>query len=336
MKGFAEFIASEYFKAGEKTALIICGPTASGKSALSEELCGLIGGEIVSCDSMQIYRMMDIGTAKPTASEREACRYHMIDIADPWENYSAYMYKQTAATVIDDIFGRSKVPVICGGTGLYVNALIDNREYSEEPEDFVFDEKLREDKELSIKLFNENDRPGLHLMLEKYDPEAAGVIHQNNVKRVFRALTLYFSTGKTRDVRNKESLANEADINYLTFGLFPERNELYEKINARVDIMREKGLSKEVEKVYSACRDHLPAAEVESLDILKYTALSAIGYKELIPYLDFPELKPLNAEGFSVDSDILFDRIKQDTRQYAKRQITWFKRTPGLIPLCPS
>jgi len=318
-------IAAEYKNADDKKSVIICGPTASGKSDVAMELAYLIGGEIVSCDSMQIYRLMDIGTAKATKEMREKVPHHMIDIVDPWENYNVFMYKKAAREVINDIISRGKVPVICGGTGLYVNTLIDNRTYSDEPEGTFFSEELRLEKENCDRLFENGDRDALHELLAKYDPEAANEIHKNNVKRVYRALCLYFITGKVRSVRNELSHEEGPDLSFMTYCLMPGREDLYKRIDNRVDIMRGLGLMDEVRTVYGACREKLPKSELENLDILKLTALNAIGYKELIPLLDFSELKALR----TLDEDASFDKIKQNSRQYAKRQITWFKKTPG-------
>ncbi len=325
MTGIAERIADEYKISSKTDAVIVCGPTASGKSDAAMELCSIIGGEIVSCDSMQIYRLMDIGTAKATPEMRQKIPHHMIDIADPWGNYSLYMYKKAALAVIEDIISRGKVPVICGGTGLYVNTLIDNRQLTDLPDDSFFSEESRLEKEKCDCLLKENDIDGLHLILEKNDPEAASQIHKNNVKRVYRSLCLYFMTGKTMAERNDESLKSGSEYSFLTYCLMPDRGSLYRRIDARVDIMREAGLFNEAERVYSACRDNLPSDAAASLEILKLTALNAIGYKELIPLFDFPELKPLKI----YNPDEAFDMIKRDSRQYAKRQITWFKRTPG-------
>lgn len=324
----AKLIAEEYKSAEQKTAVIVCGPTASGKSSLAMELCGLLNGELISCDSMQIYRMMDIGTAKPSVRDRELVPHHMIDITDPWENYSAFMYKNDAVKAISEVFSRSKVPVICGGTGLYVNALIDNREYSCEPDNAFFSEEFRAEKKKCDCCLEKGDRASLHDMLKKYDPEAAAEIHMNNVKRVYRALYLYFVTGKVRAQRNLESTANSPEFGFNVYCLMPRREELYERINSRVDIMREEGLAEEADRVYAACREKIPAEEVSDLRILKRTALSAIGYKELIPLLDYPELAPVK-EDLPYDAVSVFEKIKQDTRQYAKRQLTWFKKTPG-------
>ena len=318
-------IAAEYKNADDKKSVIICGPTASGKSDVAMELAYLIGGEIVSCDSMQIYRLMDIGTAKATKEMREKVPHHMIDIVDPWENYNVFMYKKAAREVINDIISRGKVPVICGGTGLYVNTLIDNRTYSDEPEGTFFSEELRLEKENCDRLFENGDRDALHELLTKYDPEAANEIHKNNVKRVYRVLCLYFITGKVRSLRNELSHEEGPDLSFMTFCLMPGREDLYKRIDKRVDIMRELGLMDEVKTVYAACREKLPQSEVYSLDILKLTALNAMGYKELIPLLDFSELKALR----TLDEDASFDKIKQNSRQYAKRQITLFKKTPG-------
>ncbi|MBQ7445292.1 MAG: tRNA (adenosine(37)-N6)-dimethylallyltransferase MiaA [Clostridia bacterium] len=328
-------IADEYRRQSGPSAIIICGPTASGKSHLAMELCGLLGGELVSCDSMQIYRMMDIGTAKPSLEDRKKIPHHMIDIVDPWENYSVFKYKESAEIITGDIISRGKVPVFCGGTGLYINTLIDNRTYTDEPEDTYFCEEYRAEKEKCDQLFESGDKVLLHGLLAKYDPEAAAEIHMNNIKRVYRQLVLFFVTGKPRQQRNEESLLHTPKLRYLTYCLLPERDLLYKKINERVDDMREKGLDDEVRMVYAACRNNVSDESVKSLDILKLTALNAIGYKEIIPYLDFPELRELGIPEERWCRDAVYDRIKKDTRRYAKRQITWFKKTPGTVFLSP-
>jgi len=309
----AERIIKEYCEgSGDRRAIIICGPTASGKTSVSLEVADKLGGEIVSCDSMQIYRYMDIGTAKATAEEKKVAPHHMIDIVMPWESYSVFQYKEAAEKCIDDILSRGKVPIITGGTGLYVNTLVDNRQYvvPDDPYDVEALEKARA-------LYENCAHDKLYNLLCDVDPGAADNIHSNNVKRVFRAVELFYITGKTQEVRNAESVALPGDIEYKIYCKNPERDILYERINKRVDLMISQGLLDEVRMVYNMCREN--TASIEELEGL--TSLQAIGYKELIPYID-SDVDTLN---------IAVDAVKQNSRRYAKRQLTWFKKTPGVI-----
>ena len=328
MLNVCERIITEYTsKRAEnpETAIIICGPTASGKTGVSLELAKRLDGEIVSCDSMQIYKYMDIGTAKADAEEQKISPHHMIDVVYPWENYSVFQYKNAAEKCIRDILERGKVPVIVGGTGLYVNSLIDNRKYSEkgsgdEALEYIYDE---ENLSRCCELYAGNQCEELHNILKKVDPDAAQVIHQNNTKRVFRALELYFTTGKTQKVRNEESVTVPSEFSYLVYCLCPDREKLYEKINRRVDIMMENGLFEEAVSVYKLCENNISG----DFYPLGTTALQAIGYKELIPLVE------KYIENGAVDEEALLaatDLIKQNSRHYAKRQITWFKKTPGV------
>lgn len=288
-------------KKDHDNVLIIAGPTGSGKSKLALSLCERYDIELVSCDSMQIYRMMDIGTAKATRDEMAMIPHHMIDIIDPWENYNAYLYKDAAQKCIDDILKRGKLPVVCGGTGLYVNTLIDNREFTEtinEKEyEFIYDMDIGE----------------AYRRLGEIDPTACEIIHINNEKRVRRALVLCLATGKSMNERNAESHKFESKFNYTTICLMPNREKLYENIDKRVEKMFDMGLVAEANNVYQEVIKHVDAEAA-----LKLTAMSAIGYKELLP----PGSVPL---------DFAKEQIKIDTRHYAKRQITWFKKTPGAI-----
>ena len=332
----AEIIKKEYLN-NPKDGIIICGPTCSGKSSAALEAAEALGGEIVSADSMQLYRFMDIGTAKPTREERQRVPHKMLDIIDPWENYNVFRYTKAAAAEIDEISRRGKVPIICGGTGLYVNSLIDMRNYGEDE---------GESEEISV---ISGDGEALYSELKAVDPEAAALTHPNNEKRVKRFLELYYKTGLVKAERDRRSLANPPVKHYNVFCLLPERERLYEKINLRVDIMREQGLFEECKRVYNMCRENFsgPAEEIETL-----TAMLAIGYRELIPIVknQSDEIKDgksgeiINSQsgeiingqsGEIINSqsgeiiDSAFDLIKQDTRRYAKRQFTWFKRTPG-------
>lgn len=276
--------------------VVIIGATATGKSSLGIKLAS-DNGEIVSGDSMQIYRRMDIGTAKPGKSELEAVRHHLIDIADIEEPFSAERFLTMAKEAISDIVSRGKRPVLVGGTGFYIESLINGTEFA----------KAEGDPELRKALFEKAESLGAEALyedLKKADPESAAAIHPNNVKRVVRALELLSVTGKTKTELNalsrKNAKAFDCEIIYLSYG---DRNRLYEKINARVDKMFDEGLE---EEVYSLWKDGLERTP---------TASQAIGYKEFFPYF----------KG-TVSLSEVKETIKQATRNYAKRQETYFNR----------
>lgn len=275
--------------------IAIVGPTASGKTSLGVAVCKALNGEVVSCDSMQIYKGMDIATAKPTVHEMQGIKHHLIDFADPCEIYSVAKYCEDAKAVIDDIHLRNKTAVLVGGTGLYYSSLVDNIEFLPEQTDFEYREmlKLRAEKEGPQALFDE---------LAIIDPQAASKLHANNVGRVIRALEIYHTTGKTITMQNELSRQTPADFE-LTAICLDARNRqyLYDRINKRVDIMIQNGLLDEVEKSYNSD--------------LGRTARQAIGHKELYPY--FSGEKSL---------DDCIENLKMQTRRYAKRQLTWFRR----------
>lgn len=278
----------------------VIGPTASGKTDYAIRLAKENNGEVVSCDSMQIYRYMDIGTAKPTTDEMQGVPHHMIDIANPDETYSVARFVKEARIYIDDVLSRGKTPILCGGTGLYFDSIIKNIDFAET----VTDNDYR--NELS-KLAKINGNQYLHDMLMQVDQSSAEVIHPNNIKRIIRALEIFHTTGKTKTEMDKESIKDtiyDAEI----FGLNRERSKLYERINLRVDIMMEMGLLDEVQRL------------IDMGISRKSTSMQAIGYKEMAEYLD----------GFC-ELDEAVDAIKQESRRYAKRQITWFKRNPDII-----
>ena len=279
--------------------IIVGGATASGKSDLALKICGDFGGALISADSMQIYKRLDIGTAKPTVSERAAIRHYLIDIKEPWENYSAADFVCDAKAAINDALSRGMLPVICGGTGLYIEALIHPTEYEKST---GIDDNLR--KKLSAR-----DAHSLWEELCSIDPEAASAIHENNKKRVVRALEIYYNTGKTKTETDKEQKKYNSDFDYLLLITdFSDRDALYDRINRRVDMMIQNGLVEET-------------AELLKNNDLRdgTTAYQAIGYKELFPY--FKGEKSL---------DECIDKLKQATRNYAKRQITWFSRYDGV------
>ncbi len=282
-----------------KKIVAIAGPTASGKTALALKIAERFDGEVVSCDSMQIYRHMDVGTAKPSIEEMERVPHHMIDIVEPSENYSVADFVEKARECIDDIIDRGKLPVLAGGTGLYMDSIIENIEFG----DFGSDQEFRREME---RLAAQQGNEAVHKLLEEKDPEAAEKIHPNNVRRVIRALEVCRLTGKTFTQVNMESRRQKM-YDALIFAIDTEREVLYERINARVDRMLEEGLFEEVQGL-------------KSMGIRKeHTAMQAIGYKELMEVLD-------GECGF----DEAVEKIKQESRRYAKRQLTWFKRNKDI------
>ena len=277
--------------------IVICGPTASGKTALAAALARELGGEVVSADSMQVYRRMDIGTAKPTAEEMGDVPHHMIDVADPEENYSVARYVQEAIPVVDGILARGRVPIVAGGTGLYIDNLIAGRQFAP----FPAESGLREELQARAR------REGLAALaaeLARVDPETAARLHPNDEKRIIRALEVWQATGRTLSQHDRESRAVPPRYAALTIGLdFADRADLRARIDRRVDEMMERGLEEEVRGLLAGGLS--PGC----------TAMQAIGYKELAAAL--AEGRPA-AEGA--------EEIKLRSRQYAKRQLTWFRR----------
>ncbi len=286
--------------------LVICGPTATGKTALAVECAARLGGEIVSCDAFQIYRGLDIGTAKPTQSERRGIVHHMIDVADPEEAFSVSDFERMALPAVEDILSRGKTPVLCGGTGFYLNAILYRHSYGDAP-------ASEEIRAKYAALFEAEGRHALHARLAAVDPESAERLHENDVKRVIRALEIYELTGR------KKSAQNDGDIARYPFCAvsfdYP-REELYRRIDARVRGMVAAGL---FEEVRALLRRGVPAAA---------QSMQAIGYKEVAEFLE-------NGADLSTMPDVI-SRIAQNTRNYAKRQITFFKRTQGLVLLAPT
>lgn len=272
----------------------VVGPTASGKSDLAVEICRKFGGEAVSADSMQIYKGMDIATAKPTETEKKGIPHYMMDFLESSEPYSVALYQQAAEKCIADIHGRGKLPVVVGGTGLYVDTLLNNVKLSEES----YDEELRRS------LLQKAENEGAEVLLDELreiDPEYAAKLHPNNVKRIVRALEIYKTTGTTPT--EQIALSKQASP-YRTciIALDAEnRQYLYDRIDRRVDIMLERGLEAEA-------REYLSRSDVQ-------TSAQAIGYKELKPYFDG-----------EMTLDEAAENLKRATRRYAKRQLTWFRR----------
>ena len=287
---------------GKLPVLAIAGPTASGKTGLSIELAKRLNGEIISCDSMQLYRYMDIGTAKPTEEEKRGVPHHLMDFLDPTDpkGYSCADYARDAKAVVEDIFSRGKLPIFCGGTGLYLDAFLRGGSFETTEVDHDLRRELTEFAEI-------HGAEALHAMLRELDPEAAEATHPNNVKRVVRAIEIYRATGCKKSELDRRSREVESPYNALVIGLqYQDREILYHRIGRRVDIMLADGLVEETKKlremgVFETC----------------ITAAQAIGYKELFPYLDG-----------EATLDEVTEILKAATRHYAKRQITWFSAKP--------
>ena len=280
-----------------KKVVVVCGPTASGKTALAVALAKAHNGEVVSADSMQIYRRMDIGTAKPTREEMEGIPHHMIDVIDPEEDFSVARYVDMAASCVDDILSRGKLPIIAGGTGLYIDSLLSGRTFSA----FSPESPLR--GELEGRIRSEGGQVLLD-ELAKVDPESAARLHPNDEKRIVRALEVYLTTGKTITQHNAETLAIPPRYDALTLNLsYEHREDMWGRIDRRVDVMMEQGL---VEEVRALLNSGVPD---------KCTAMQAIGYKEMVQAIRVTGDYAAGAE-----------EIKLRSRQYAKRQLTWFKR----------
>lgn len=282
-----------------KRIVVIVGPTASGKTALSIEVAKRFDGEIVSGDSMQIYRYMDIGTAKPALQERQGISHHMIDFLSPEQNYDVAGFVRDARRCINDIHSRGKLPVLVGGTGLYIDHVVKDTEFAEMVTDPAYRQEL-------LLLAEKHGNEHLHRVLYEVDPQAAEKIHANNVRRVIRALEVFHTTGKTFTQCNQQSVKAPV-YDAVWFGLNMPREILYERINRRVDLMMEQGLLDEVKRVLAM------GVNTQS------TSMQAIGYKELVRYLN----------GDYTLSEAV-ELIKQESRRYAKRQLTWFKRNPEI------
>ena len=280
--------------------IVICGPTASGKTSLSIELAKQINGEIVSCDSMQIYKDMTIGTAKPTKEEMDGIKHYLLDFVSPDQRYSVAEYKKDAENAIEKIISEGKVPIVVGGTGLYLEALIYNIEYQNIEEDMEYRNKLYE-------IEREQGLSKLYEMASKIDSKAMEKISPNDKKRICRVLEIYHLTGKTKTELEEESRKNEPKYNYKLFGITMDREKLYERINLRVDIMINQGLIDEVKNLLKKY-NNFP------------TAMQGLGYKEVVEYLN----------GL-ITKDEMIDKIKMETRRYAKRQLTWFRKYKNLI-----
>ena len=280
--------------------ICIAGPTASGKTALAVSLAKELDGEVVSCDSMQVYRRMDIGTAKPSLREMDGIVHHMLDVAEPEEDFSVSRYCSMATPIVEDILSRGKTAIIAGGTGLYMDALIRGNAFAPFPTT-----GMRE------KLEQQADREGMAAMLallQSIDPESAGRLHLADRKRILRALEVYYETGETITAHNRKTQQQPPRFRPLWLGLdFDPRAELYRRIDLRVDSMLRQGLLEEIKTLLSS---GIPE---------KCTAMQAIGYKEFVSAL----------EGECSLQEAV-DEVKKASRHYAKRQLTWFRRNPAI------
>ena len=280
--------------------IVITGPTATGKTAFGVSLAEQLSGEVVSADSMQIYKYMDIGTAKPTQEEMRGVPHYMIDCVSPFEDYSAARYVEDAAKCCDDILSRGKTPIIVGGTGLYIDSLLSGRDFA-----------LRGDEELRASLNEEYDTLGGKVLLSRlseFDPEAADRLHANDKKRIVRALEIFMSTGITITEHDRQSKLVPPRYDAVKFALtFENRQDLYDRIDMRVDKMMAEGLEHEVRSLLS-----MGVPE-------KNTAMQAIGYKELVSAVNGLD---------SIENAV--DKIKQESRRYAKRQLSWLRRDDAL------
>ncbi|MDR0918383.1 MAG: tRNA (adenosine(37)-N6)-dimethylallyltransferase MiaA [Oscillospiraceae bacterium] len=273
------------------------GATASGKTAYAIEYAQKHGGEIINADSQQVYEGLDIATAKPSQEELYAIKHHLINVIPREQNFSVYEYVNLAKPIIEDISQRGKIPIICGGTGLYIDTLLNNIELQTLPTDEILRKELEN-----------TDKEELYNRLQKIDPLACEKIHPNNHKRICRALEVYILTGKTFTELNEISRSAEKKYDVTYVGLtFSNRETLYNRINLRVDKMLETGLLKEVQEAYKKYGNSL-------------TSSAAIGYKELIPYIE-------NA----VSLEDCVENVKKATRNYAKRQITWFRKNKQIL-----
>lgn len=285
----------------KKPLVILTGPTAVGKTALSIKLASEIGGEIISADSMQVYRQMDIGSAKIKPEEMGGIPHHLIDILEPEEEFNVCLFEKLALEAMEQIYERGHIPVVVGGTGFYIQALLYQIDFTEEETDTAYRDKLWQ-------LGEEKGNHYLHELLRKVDPKSAEEIHENNRKRVIRALEFYENSGKPISTHNKEQRQKTSAYNSCYFVLTDDRKKLYERIESRVDQMLSKGLVDEVRTLKErGCNASM-------------VSMQGLGYKEILEYLD-GRCSLLEA----------VEKIKKETRHFAKRQLTWFRREKDVI-----
>ena len=285
-----------------KKILIICGPTASGKTSLAIECAKLLNTEIISADSMNVYKGLDIGTAKPSANEREEIKHHLIDVVSPFENFTVFDYREKALEVINSLHDKGKIPIICGGTGFYINSLLYDLSYGNSPANLEAREKY-------MKLALENGNQFVYNILMEKDLETAKKLHPNDLKRVIRALEICESDVKKSDI--KDQLIPNFD--YRAYSIDFDSETLYKRINERVDVMLKDGLVNEVKGLLSQGVSK------------KNQCMQGIGYKEVLPFIN---------EEYSLEQ--MAELIKLNTRHYAKRQRTFFRKLPNLVYLKPN
>lgn len=280
----------------KKKLIILTGPTAVGKTALSVELAKEIGGEIISADSMQVYKYMNIGSAKITPDEMQGISHHLVDILDPKEEFNVFLFQKLAKEAMEKIYSNGHIPILVGGTGFYIQSVLYDIDFTDNDADTPYRNELE-------KLALEKGAEHLHNLLRKVDAESADAIHANNVKRVIRALEYYKLTGKPISQHNKTEREKESPYNFCYFVLNDERSKLYERIEQRVDKMVTDGLIDEVKRLKDMGLDR------------SFVSMQGLGYKEILAYL----------EG-EYDLERALYLIKRDTRHFAKRQLTWFRR----------
>lgn len=279
-----------------KPLIILTGPTAVGKTALSIRLAKAIGGEIISADSMQVYRRMDIGSAKIIKEEMMGVPHHLIDVLEPDEEFNVTVFQKLAKAAVEEIYSRGNIPIVAGGTGFYIQALLNDIDFTENGEDT----SIRDELEAIAK---EKGAEHLHGMLLAIDPESAKQIHANNIKRVIRAIEYYRQTGERISEHNKREREKESPYDFLYYVVNTDRDILYQRIDQRVDEMMKQGLVQEVKELKdSGCTRNM-------------VSMQGLGYKEILDYL----------QGECTLSEAVY-LLKRDTRHFAKRQITWFKR----------
>ena len=284
----------------KKPLIILTGPTAVGKTALSIELAKAVNGEMISADSMQVYRMLDIGTAKIKPEEMDGIRHYLIDVLEPTEDFNVFRFQQMAKAALEEIYAKGKIPIVVGGTGFYIQALLYDITF-EETEESPYRKKLEQYAKI-------NGAHALHEQLKDIDPVSYQEIHENNVKRVIRALEFYHDTGYPISTHNALERKKESPYNFAYFVLNDDRQKLYNRIEYRIDQMLEDGLVKEVQSALAyGCTKEM-------------VSMQGLGYKEIIPYL----------EGNCSLEDAVYI-LKRDTRHFAKRQLTWFRRERDVI-----
>ncbi len=285
----------------KRPLVILTGPTAVGKTALSIALAKAIGGEIISADSMQVYRHMDIGSAKITPEEMEGIPHYLIDVLEPDQEFNVVVFQELAKQAAAEIYSRGHIPIVAGGTGFYIQALVYDIDFTENDEDTAFRRTLEEQAK-------REGTEALYERLRAVDPESCESIHAHNIKRVIRAIEFYEKTGKKISEHNREQRQNDSPYNFAYFVLNDDRERIYERINVRVDLMMAQGLVEEVRALReSGCRKEM-------------VSMQGLGYKELLSYL----------EGEASMEEAVY-LIKRDTRHFAKRQLTWFRREKEVI-----